>query len=90
MEFKEHMTENLRKKEIFEIVTDILVETLGIDKTKIQLKSNIIDDLGADSLDSVEIVMAVEERFKISVPDEDAMSIKTVEALVDYIEKKEE
>lgn len=89
MEFKEHMTENLRKKEIFEIVTDILVETLGIDKTKIQLKSNIIDDLGADSLDSVEIVMAVEERFKISVPDEDAMSIKTVEALVDYIEKKE-
>ena len=89
MEFKEHMTENLRKKEIFEIVTDILVETLGIDKTKIQLKSNIIDDLGADSLDSVEIVMAVEERFKISVPDEDAMSIKTIEALVDYIEKKE-
>lgn len=84
------MTENLRKKEIFEIVTDILVETLGIDKTKIQSKSNIIDDLGADSLDSVEIVMAVEERFKISVPDEDAMSIKTVEALVDYIEKKEE
>lgn len=84
------MTENLRKKEIFEIVTDILVETLGIDKTKIQPKSNIIDDLGADSLDSVEIVMAVEERFKISVPDEDAMSIKTVEALVDYIEKKEE
>lgn len=89
MEFKEHMTENLRKEEIFEIVTNILVEILGIDKTKIQPESNIVDDLGADSLDSIEIVMAAEERFKISIPDEDTMSIKTVEALVDYIENKE-
>ena len=84
------MIKNLRKKEIFEIVTNILVETLGIDKTKIQLESNIVDDLGADSLDSIEIVMAAEERFKISIPDEDTMSIKTVEALVDYIENKKE
>ena len=83
------MTENLRNKEIYETVKEILIQSLGIDEKKIQLKSNIVDDLGADSLDSVEVIIDIEERFNIAIPDEDATSIKTVQDLVDYIEKKE-
>jgi len=83
------MTKSIRYNEIYEIVKEILVQTLGIDEKKISEKANFIDDLGADSLDSVEIIMAVEERFKISCPDEDAAKIKTVEELVNYIEEKE-
>jgi len=83
------MTKSIRYNEIYEIVKEILVKTLGIDEKKISEKANFIDDLGADSLDSVEIIMAVEERFKISCPDEDAAKIKTVEELVNYIEEKE-
>ena len=82
------MTENSRKEEIYDIVKEILVKSLGIDEKKVQLKANIVDDLGADSLDSVEVIIEIEERFNIAIPDEDAISIKTVQDLVDYIEKK--
>ena len=83
------MTENTRYNEIYEIVKEILVQTLGIDENKISEKSNFVDDLGADSLDSVEIIMAVEEKFNICCPDNEAEGIKTVKDLVKYIEEKE-
>ena len=76
------MIENIQEE-----VINVLSESLNIDKLKIQLKSDIVDDLGADSLDSVEIIMALEERFGISITDEEAIDIKTVEDLVNKVEK---
>ena len=76
------MIENIQEE-----VINVLSESLNIDKSKIQLKSDIVDDLGADSLDSVEIIMALEERFGISITDEEAIDIKTVEDLVNKVEK---
>ena len=82
------MTENIRQEKIYEIVKGILTQTLGINENKISENANFVDDLGADSLDSVEIIMAVEEKFNICCPDEDAVNIKTVKDLVCYIEEK--
>lgn len=83
------MTEDLRKKEIFNIVQDILKDTLNIKPSKIKLESDISNDLGADSLDTVEIIMIIEERFNILCPDSDVAKIKTVNDLVQYIIEKE-
>ena len=77
------MTNNIE-----EGVISVIAESLNIDKSKIQMKSNIIDDLGADSLDSVEIIMALEEKFGISITDGDAEGIRTVEQLVKKVEEK--
>ena len=77
------MTNNIE-----EGVISVIAESLNIDKSKIQIKSNIIDDLGADSLDSVEIIMALEEKFGISITDGDAEGIRTVEQLVKKVEEK--
>ena len=77
------MTNNIE-----EGVISVIAESLNIDKSKIQMKSNIIDDLGADSLDSVEIIMALEEKFGISITDADAEGIRTVEQLVKKVEEK--
>lgn len=74
--------------DIKEGVISVIAESLNIDKSKIQMKSNIIDDLGADSLDSVEIIMALEEKFGISITDADAEGIRTVEQLVKKVEEK--
>jgi acyl carrier protein len=74
--------------EIKEEVINLLAEHLSYDKSKIQLKSNIIDDLGADSLDAVEIVMALEEKYGISILDSEAENIKTVEQLIKIVEEK--
>lgn len=74
--------------DIKEGVISVIAESLNIDKSKIQMKSNIIDDLGADSLDSVEIIMALEEKFGISITDTDAEGIRTVEQLVKKVEEK--
>lgn len=74
--------------DIKEGVISVIAESLNIDKSKIQMKSNIIDDLGADSLDSVEIIMALEEKFGISITDGDAEGIRTVEQLVKKVEEK--
>lgn len=82
------MTENLKKEEIYEIVKQVLIKSLGIAESKIQPKAHIVNDLGADSLDSVEIIITLEEYFKINIPDEDAIEIKTVQDLVEYIAKK--
>jgi acyl carrier protein len=70
---------------IFESVQNILVEQLGVDAENITMESNFIDDLNADSLDIVELVMAMEQEFGISIPDEEAEKIKTVGDAVDFI-----
>ena len=69
-------------------VKKIVTEHLGIEESKISLDSKFIDDLGADSLDTVELVMAFEEQFGIEIPDDAAETILTVQNAVDFIDKK--
>ncbi|MCQ9205587.1 MAG: acyl carrier protein [Omnitrophica bacterium] len=73
---------------IDEKVKNIISEQLGVKKEEIKLESSFIDDLGADSLDTVEVVMALEEEFAIEISDEDAEKITTVGESVKYIEGK--
>jgi acyl carrier protein len=68
-------------------VKQIIVEQLGVDEGEVTANASFVDDLGADSLDTVELVMAFEEAFEIEIPDEDAEKIKTVKDAVDYITK---
>lgn len=67
-------------------VIDIVAEQLGVDKEKIKAESNFVNDLGADSLDTVELVMELEEEFDISIPDDAAEKIQTVGEAVKHIE----
>ena len=71
----------------FEKVRDIVVEQLGVDEEQVTLEATFIDDLGADSLDIVELIMAFEEEFNIEIPDEAAEKIKTVQDVVNYIDQ---
>lgn len=71
---------------IFETVKEIIVKELKLDPAKVVLEARLQEDLGADSLDAVEIVMDLEDEFSISIDDESAANIKTVKDLVDYIE----
>ena len=73
---------------ISEKVVDMLASQLNIEKSKLVPNARLIEDLGADSLDMVEMLMLVEEEFGISIPDEDAMNLKTVEDIANYIEAK--
>jgi acyl carrier protein len=66
-------------------VKDIIVEQLGVEEDEVSPEASFIDDLGADSLDTVELVMAFEEEFNIEIPDEDAEGISTVADAVEYI-----
>jgi acyl carrier protein len=70
----------------FEQVKKIVKEQLGVEEDEIQMSSTFVDDLGADSLDIVELIMAFEEEFNIEIPDEKAEKIKTVEDVVKYID----
>lgn len=70
---------------MFEKVKQIIVDQLGVEESEIKLESSFIDDLGADSLDIVELIMAFEEEFNIEIPDEDAEKIGTVGDVVEYI-----
>ena len=72
--------------DISERVKKIVIEHLGVDEEKVTETSSFIDDLGADSLDTVELVMAFEEEFEIEIPDEEAEKIATVKNAVDYID----
>ena len=74
---------------IFEKVRDILAEQLGADAEDITLETSIMKDLEADSLDVVEIIMAIEDEFEIEIPDEDAEQLQTVAGIVKYIEDNE-
>jgi acyl carrier protein len=70
-----------------EKVTQIVVEQLGVESTAVVPAASFVDDLGADSLDRVELVMAFEEAFGVEIPDEDAEKIVTVQDAVQYIQK---
>ena len=69
-------------------VKKIVADHLGIDESKVNDDSSFIDDLGADSLDTVELVMAFEEKFGIEIPDDAAETIQTVQNAIDYIQSK--
>src|SRR5258706_14998487 len=69
-----------------EKVKQIIVEQLGVDEAEVTPTASFVDDLGADSLDQVELVMAFEEAFEIEIPDEDAEKIQTVKAAIEYIQ----
>ncbi len=71
---------------MFEQIKAIIAEQLSADPEKITLQTSIIEDLGADSLDVVELVMALEEKFGVEIPDEDAEKINTVGDIVSYVE----
>jgi acyl carrier protein len=73
---------------VAERVHSIIVEQLGVDDKEVTSKASFIDDLGADSLDTVELVMAFEEEFELEIPDEDAEEIMTVSDAITYIEAK--
>jgi acyl carrier protein len=70
-----------------ERVTDIVVEQLALERDKVHPESKFVDDLGADSLDTVELVMALEEEFEIEIPDEEAEKITTLREAIAYVEE---
>jgi acyl carrier protein len=72
---------------IDERVKKIVVEQLGVKEEEISNESSFVDDLGADSLDTVELVMALEEEFDTEIPDEEAEKIRTIQQAIDYIKK---
>jgi acyl carrier protein len=69
-------------------VKEITAEKLGVDEAKVTEDASFIDDLGADSLDTVELIMKMEEEFDLDIPDEEAENLKTVKDVVKYIEEK--
>ena len=71
---------------IFDEVREILAEQLDVDKDSIEMNSKLAEDLGADSLDAIDIVMTIEDQYAIEVPDENIENIKTVEDIVSFIE----
>lgn len=71
---------------IFEKVRDILCEQLDVEKSAVTMESDIADDLGADSIDVVDLIMSLEDEFEVEMPDEDVANIKTVGDIVNYIE----
>tara|TARA_A100000164_G_scaffold168814_1_gene149873 strand:- start:1104 stop:1343 length:240 start_codon:yes stop_codon:yes gene_type:complete len=75
----------MEKSEIEKTVTGIVCEQLGVNESEVNVDSSFVDDLGADSLDTVELVMALEEEFDLEIADEDAEKISTVQEAVDYI-----
>ena len=75
----------MSSEEILEKVKKIIVEQLGVAETAVTMEASFIDDLGADSLDIVELIMALEEEFDMEIPDSDAEKVVTVGDVVDYI-----
>ena len=71
----------------FETIRDIIVEQLSVDPSMVTEGTNLMKDLEADSLDAVEIIMAVEEQFDIEIPDDEAEKFQTVEDLVEYVDE---
>ncbi len=74
--------------ELLDKVKQIIADQLGIDEDEVVPDASFIDDLGADSLDIVELIMAFEEEFDLEIPDEDAEKIKTVQNVIDYIKNQ--
>lgn len=72
-------------EEVFEKVKKIIIEQLGVQETSVTMEASFLDDLGADSLDIVELIMAIEEEFGIEIPDSDAEKVTAVQDVVEYI-----
>lgn len=72
----------------FDKVKDVIMDKLGVEDSKINMEASFVNDLGADSLDTVELIMEFEEEFGIEIPDEDAEKMTTVGAAVEYIDGK--
>ena len=77
----------MSSEEIFDKVKEIIVEQLGVAENTVTMEASFIDDLGADSLDIVELIMALEEEFDLEIPDADAEKIVSVSDVVDYIKE---
>ena len=77
----------MSSEEIFDKIKDVIVEQLGVAEGTVTMEASFIDDLGADSLDIVELIMALEEEFDLEIPDADAEKIVTVSDVVDYIKE---
>ena len=77
----------MSSEEIFDKIKEIIVEQLGVAETAVAPEASFIDDLGADSLDIVELIMAIEEEFDLEIPDSDAEKVVTVSDVVDYIKE---
>ncbi len=77
----------MSSEEIFEKIKGIIIEQLGVTENTVTMEASFIDDLGADSLDIVELIMALEEEFDIEIPDSDAEKVVTVGDVVDYIKE---
>ena len=75
-------------KNVFEQIRSLVVELLEVDETEVVPQSSFVDDFNADSLDLIELITAVEDTFKIEIPDEDMMELKTVQDAVNYVEAK--
>lgn len=71
---------------IFDDVKEVIVDKLGVDADKVTPEARFVEDLGADSLETVELIMGFEDRFGVTIPDEEAEKIRTVQAAVDYVE----
>ena len=74
---------------MLEKIKSIVADQLGVDEDQVTEDASFIDDLGADSLDTVELIMAFEKEFDVEIPDEDAQKIKTVKDVIEYIESKQ-
>ena len=74
--------------ETFEQVKEVIVDKLGVDEAKVVPEARFVEDLGADSLETVELIMGLEDKFGITIADEDAEQIRTVQAAVDYVASK--
>jgi len=75
---------------VFEKIRTIIAEELGVEKETVERDSKLAEDLGADSLDAVELIMAIEEEFDIEIDDTEATKIKTVQDIIDYLEKMQD
>ena len=78
----------MERVEVEKLVKEITVEQLGVNPNEVTENASFVDDLGADSLDTVELVMAFEEKFGLEIPDEDAEKIRTIGNAIDYIVEK--
>jgi acyl carrier protein len=71
----------------FDKIKEVIIDKLGVEESKIVSDASFVDDLGADSLDTVELIMELEEEFGLEIPDEEAEKLTTVGAVVDYVDK---